>query len=59
MRSLAALICLAFILSACGYKGPLYLPKPKVDTRKPPPPALEAPQERPTPSEATPVPGPQ
>jgi predicted small lipoprotein YifL len=59
MRALAILICLALSLTACGYKGPLYLPKPRADTRKPPPPPVELPQERPTPSEAAPVPGAQ
>ncbi|WP_228028036.1 LPS translocon maturation chaperone LptM [Chitinibacter fontanus] len=28
MRALTAFICLASLLTACGFKGPLYLPKP-------------------------------
>ena len=29
MRPLLSLIALAVLLAGCGYKGPLYLPKPK------------------------------
>ena len=29
MRSLVSLLALVLSLGACGYKGPLYLPKPK------------------------------
>lgn len=29
MRSLLSLIALAVLLAGCGYKAPLYLPKPK------------------------------
>ena len=29
MRALMTFLLFAFTLSACGYKGPLYLPKPK------------------------------
>jgi predicted small lipoprotein YifL len=28
MRALIAFVLTAFFLSACGFKGPLYLPKP-------------------------------
>lgn len=26
---------LAFVCAGCGYKGPLYVPKPKPDAQKP------------------------
>jgi predicted small lipoprotein YifL len=29
MRTLCALTLLAFLLTACGFKGPLYLPEAK------------------------------
>lgn len=35
MRALLLLIALAALLAACGYKGPLYLPKPKPEAQKP------------------------
>ena len=56
MRSLIVLLVGAW-LAGCGYKAPLYLPKPKAEGRKapglvlPPPPA-----ERPVPSESAPAP---
>ncbi|WP_373974503.1 lipoprotein [Chitinibacter sp. SCUT-21] len=35
MRALIAFICSAFVLSACGFKGPLYLPNDQpVDSSK-------------------------
>ena len=34
MRALLPLILLA-VLAGCGHKGPLYLPKPKPDAKKP------------------------
>ncbi len=34
MRALLPLIVLA-LLAGCGHKGPLYLPKPKPDAKKP------------------------
>ena len=34
MRALLPLIVLA-VLAGCGNKGPLYLPKPKPDAKKP------------------------
>jgi predicted small lipoprotein YifL len=37
MRILIPLIAGAFFLSACGYKGPLVLPKPKPEAQKPAP----------------------
>lgn len=38
MRALHLLIVLA-LLAGCGHKGPLYLPKPKPDAKKPAQPA--------------------
>jgi predicted small lipoprotein YifL len=35
MRNLLSLLMLAALLAGCGYKGPLYLPKPKPETQKP------------------------
>jgi len=35
MRPLLLLMALAVLLAGCGYKGPLYLPKPKPDAQKP------------------------
>ena len=37
MRAVLSLIALAVSLAGCGYKGPLYLPKPKPDAQKPVP----------------------
>ena len=37
MRALLSLIALAVSIAACGYKGPLYLPKPKPVAQKPAP----------------------
>ena len=37
MRAAIFLIVLAVLASGCGYKGPLYLPKPKPDASKPAP----------------------
>ena len=34
MRSLCILIVLAFLVSACGQKGPLYLPKETDKSKK-------------------------
>ncbi|MDH5535230.1 MAG: lipoprotein [Betaproteobacteria bacterium] len=31
------LIVLAAVVTACGYKGPLYLPKPKPEAQQPAP----------------------
>ena len=35
MRNLLPLLMLAVFLAGCGYKGPLYLPKPKPEAQKP------------------------
>ena len=37
MRALLPLIVCALLLSACGYKGPLYLPKPRPEAQQPAP----------------------
>lgn len=34
MRAAISLILLAALLAGCGYKGPLYLPKPKPEAQK-------------------------
>ena len=34
MRRLCVLVLLAFLISACGQKGPLYLPKDEEKPRK-------------------------
>jgi len=39
MRTVAAALVLALMTVACGYKGPLYLPKPKPAAEKQAPPA--------------------
>jgi predicted small lipoprotein YifL len=44
MRALLPLIVLASMLAGCGYKGPLYLPKPKPEAKKPAAPPAPAPQ---------------
>jgi predicted small lipoprotein YifL len=33
MRAPISLLVLAALLAACGYKGPLYLPKPKPEAQ--------------------------
>jgi len=35
MRNLLPLLILAAFLAGCGYKGPLYLPKPKPEAQTP------------------------
>lgn len=48
MRALLSLIVLAVSIAGCGYKGPLYLPKPKPEAQKPaPPPAAQADDKKP------------
>ena len=42
MRALILSVVLAAVLGACGYKGPLYLPKPKPETGSAQPPAQPA-----------------
>jgi predicted small lipoprotein YifL len=42
MRATVSLIVLALSIAGCGYKGPLYHPKPKPEAQKPaPPPAAQ------------------
>ena len=56
IAKLVALIA-ALLVSGCGYKAPLYLPKPKPDGRKSPVIVLPEPApDRPVPSEAAPAP---
>jgi predicted small lipoprotein YifL len=45
MRALLSLIALVVSIAGCGYKGPLYLPKPKPEAQKPAPP-LSAPDDK-------------
>jgi hypothetical protein len=57
MRLLPILIMTALFLSACGVKGPLYLPAPAAPSQQPGP--LVTPPtgpERPVPAETAPVP---
>ena len=44
MRALLLLVTCVLVLSACGYRGPLYLPKPKPEAQKPAPPTTPAPK---------------
>jgi predicted small lipoprotein YifL len=55
IAQLVALVA-ALLVSGCGYKAPLYLPKPKSEGRKAPVMVLPEPPERPVPSEAAPAP---
>lgn len=48
MRAVLSVLVLTSVLAACGYKGPLYLPKPKPEAQRPAPPPAPAPQQ-PTP----------
>ena len=49
MRALLSLIVLSVTLAACGYKGPLYLPKPKPEAQKPAsPPASQQDEKKPS-----------
>ena len=52
MRALLSLIVLVALLAACGYKGPLTLPKPKPEAQKPAPPPSSQPDEKKSGSEA-------
>jgi len=53
MRALLSLIALAALLAACGYKGPLTLPKPKPEAQKPAPPPSSQPDEKKPPQTGT------
>ncbi|HET9404968.1 MAG TPA: lipoprotein, partial [Burkholderiales bacterium] len=47
MRALLPMIVCALLVAGCGYKGPLYLPKPKSEASKPTPkPAPEQDQKK-------------
>jgi predicted small lipoprotein YifL len=46
MRAVYLLIALAVLLAGCGYKGPLTLPKPKTEARKPAPAPATQPEEK-------------
>jgi predicted small lipoprotein YifL len=41
MRAVISLLVVISLLAGCGYKGPLYLPKPKPEPQRSPPPAQE------------------
>jgi predicted small lipoprotein YifL len=43
MRAAISLILLAVLLAGCGFKGPLYLPKPIPEAQKPAPKPAPAP----------------
>jgi predicted small lipoprotein YifL len=47
-RAAIFLAVLAVLISGCGYKGPLYLPKPKPDAQKPAPKPAPAQDEKKT-----------
>ena len=49
MRAVVSMLVLAAMLAACGYKGPLYLPKPKPEAQQPAP--AEKPQSRTAPGQ--------
>jgi predicted small lipoprotein YifL len=53
---LIAALVVAIPLAGCGYKAPLYLPKPKPEGRSTPPAIVqpEPPPERPVPAESAP-----
>ena len=51
MRPVLPLIILAAVLAGCGYKGPLYLPKPKPEAQQPAPKPAPEPVERTTPGD--------
>jgi len=44
IRALLLLISCVLVLSACGYRGALYLPKPKPEAQKPAPQTTPAPK---------------
>jgi len=39
MRAVVSSLVLTALLAACGYKGPLYVPKPKPEAQRPAAPA--------------------
>ena len=49
MRILLSLMALALSIAGCGYKGPLYFPKPKPGVQKPASaPAAPPPEDKPS-----------
>jgi predicted small lipoprotein YifL len=42
MRVVLSLLLAGVLLAACGYKAPLYLPKPKPEAQRPAPAANDA-----------------
>lgn len=42
MRAVVSSLVLLAVIAACGYKGPLYLPKPKPEAQAPAPAPAEA-----------------
>jgi len=41
MRTIVLLLVIVPLIAACGYKGPLYLPKPKPEAQATPAPPAE------------------
>ena len=57
MRVLFALLAVSAYLTGCGYKAPLYMPKPQAQAAKPRASVTPEPEAgRPVPAEATPAP---
>ena len=57
LKALLVLLVCGLFLVGCGFKGPLYLPEGKSETRPPGPAATPSPApERPVPAEAAPPP---
>jgi len=56
LRAALLLLLLAAYLGGCGYKGPLFMPKPQDAKKTGPPVTPEPPPERPVPSDAAPAP---
>ena len=42
MRAVVTSLVLTVLLAACGYKGPLYMPKPKPEAQQPAPAPAQA-----------------
>ena len=57
LKKVLLLLGCGVFLAGCGFKGPLYLPDGKTETRQPGPAATPDPApDRPVPAEATPPP---
>ena len=50
MRALLSSLILTVLLAACGFKGPLYLPKPKPEAQPQAPSAAQEPKKEAAPS---------